>query len=202
MVLSALFLWSRSWWSPMPWAWRTIFKSAPAWSALWSPCSRSSSAPRRHQVAPGADLRSLGRKWPLNDYLPPTSTGRNADHTGVNADHTVIHSDQRLFARWTQATGSHSSARGRASWFSSPALAAPVAAPLCHSTATWQRERPNLSLVTIASLVPSTLSMRDVARHSPSLTCSNATPKHRVAEAASESYYAIWIRPFAASSEA
>ena len=52
-------------------------------------------------------------------------------------------------------------------------------------------ERPNLSLVTMGTLVPSTLSMHEVAPHGPSLTCSNVTPKHRVAKALSESYYAI-----------
>jgi hypothetical protein len=32
-------------------------------------------------------------KWPLDEYLPPTSTRLNADHTGIHADHTGIHAD-------------------------------------------------------------------------------------------------------------
>jgi hypothetical protein len=33
----------------------------------------------------------MGGKWPLNEYLPPTSTGLNADRTGIDADHTGVH---------------------------------------------------------------------------------------------------------------
>ncbi len=54
-----------------------------------------------------------GRKWPLNDYLPPISTGIDADHTGRHIDHTAFHADHKtpqpaemvVDARWT-VTGS------------------------------------------------------------------------------------------------
>src|ERR1017187_6637844 len=34
-----------------------------------------------------------GRKWPLNDYFPPTSTGIHADHTRSHADPTAVPAD-------------------------------------------------------------------------------------------------------------
>jgi hypothetical protein len=37
-----------------------------------------------------------GRKRPLNDYFPPTSTGLNAEHTGLHADHTGVHVDHKM----------------------------------------------------------------------------------------------------------
>jgi hypothetical protein len=36
-----------------------------------------------------------GQKGPLNDYLPPISTGSHTDHTGSHADHTAIHADHK-----------------------------------------------------------------------------------------------------------
>ena len=36
-----------------------------------------------------------GRNRPLNDYLPPTSTGIHPDHTGIHADHTGVNADHR-----------------------------------------------------------------------------------------------------------
>jgi immunity protein 5 of polymorphic toxin system len=47
----------------------------------------------------------------------------------------------------------------------------------------------------------STLSRLVGARHQPSLTCSAATPRHRLAEGVSGSCFAIWMRPSAAVSE-
>src|ERR1035437_2486227 len=37
-----------------------------------------------------------GRKRPLNDYFPPTSTGLNAEHTGLHADRTGVHADHKM----------------------------------------------------------------------------------------------------------
>jgi hypothetical protein len=36
-----------------------------------------------------------GRNRPLNDYLPPTSTGIHADHTGSHEDPTAVHADHK-----------------------------------------------------------------------------------------------------------
>jgi hypothetical protein len=46
-----------------------------------------------------------------------------------------------------------------------------------------------------------TLSKRAGARHRPSSRCSNATPRHRLAEAASGRCFAVWMRPSAAVAE-
>lgn len=39
------------------------------------------------------------QKWPLNEYLPPTSTGIDADHIGSNADQTGVHADHKMGER-------------------------------------------------------------------------------------------------------
>jgi len=36
-----------------------------------------------------------GPKWPLNHYLPPSSTGIHADPTGTHTDHTGLHADHK-----------------------------------------------------------------------------------------------------------
>jgi site-specific DNA recombinase len=36
-----------------------------------------------------------GQGWPLNEYLPPISTGIHADHTGTHTDHTGFHADHK-----------------------------------------------------------------------------------------------------------
>src|ERR1035437_3096400 len=41
-----------------------------------------------------------GRKRPLNDYLPPTSTGIHADHTGIPADHAGVNADHKTAESW------------------------------------------------------------------------------------------------------
>src|SRR5919198_6609606 len=46
-----------------------------------------------------------------------------------------------------------------------------------------------------------TLNTRAGARHPSSLTCSAATPRHRLVEGASGSCCAVWMRPSAAVSE-
>ena len=63
------------------------------------------------------------------------------------------------------------------------------------------RERPNLWPTMIEVTAPITSSKLANARHQPSLTCSAATPRHRLAEGASGSCFAIWMGPSAAVTE-
>jgi hypothetical protein len=65
-----------------------------------------------------------------------------------------------------------------------------------------RRERPNPWRATIEMSVPITLRKLAGARHQSSLTCSAATPRHRLVEGASGSCFAIWMRPSAVVSEA
>jgi hypothetical protein len=44
-----------------------------------------------------------GRKWPVNDYLPPISTGIHADHTRSHADPTAVHADYKTPESWGRA---------------------------------------------------------------------------------------------------
>jgi hypothetical protein len=93
-----------------------------------------------------------GRKCPLNDYLPPISTGVHADHTGRHSDHTALHADHKtpqpaemvVDARWT-VTGStrySPTAAGDTIAPSSIALPATKREPAANELVTESRAQP------------------------------------------------------------